>query len=140
MAKSGPKPKDIDVDKLMQLAYQYCDECINSTKEVATPRGPVEVKERHLPTIGYFLYHWMRKQDFEFYKYRKWYYIKEDKDHPLHDAIMEIDELFKNLARDIVGNEGKGIFYAKNYLDMHDKQVVDSSSVGTIKIVYGDNS
>ena len=32
------------------------------------------------------------------------------------DAIKKIDSMFKELATDIVANEGKGIFYAKNRL------------------------
>jgi hypothetical protein len=45
------------------------------------------------------------------------------------DTIKKIDELFKGLAVDIVGNEGKGIFYAKNRLGMHDRQQVETRNV-----------
>ena len=43
--------------------------------------------------------------------------------------IKKIDELFKSLAADIVANEGKGIFYAKNRLGMHDRQQLETRSV-----------
>jgi hypothetical protein len=33
------------------------------------------------------------------------------------------------LAADIVANEGKGIFYAKNRLGMHDRQQLETRSV-----------
>ena len=38
------------------------------------------------------------------------------------DTIKRIDDLFQALATNIVANEGKGIFYAKNKLGMTDKQ------------------
>jgi hypothetical protein len=37
------------------------------------------------------------------------------------NTIKKIDDLFCSLAVDIVANEGKGIFYAKNKLGMTDK-------------------
>jgi hypothetical protein len=45
------------------------------------------------------------------------------------ETIKKIDELFKSLASDIVANEGKGIFYAKNRLGMHDRQQVETRTV-----------
>jgi hypothetical protein len=45
------------------------------------------------------------------------------------ETIKKIDELFKALASDIVANEGKGIFYAKNRLGMHDRQQVETRTV-----------
>lgn len=122
--------RDIDVDKLIELSYQYCDECINATKEVATGSGKiVEVKERHLPTVNYFLMHWLRRQEFEFYKRTQYYKALREEDHPLTHTIKDIDDYFKSLAVDIVANEGKGIFYAKNRLGMHDKQYNENKSV-----------
>jgi hypothetical protein len=37
--------------------------------------------------------------------------------------------MFKCLAKDIVANEGKGIFYAKNALGMHDRQQLETRNV-----------
>jgi hypothetical protein len=53
----------------------------------------------------------------------------KDETHPLFDTIKGIDDLFNSLARDIVANEGKGIFYAKNKLGMHDRQQVETRNV-----------
>lgn len=39
------------------------------------------------------------------------------------DTIKNIEGMFTALATDIVANEGKGIFYAKNKLGMHDRQI-----------------
>jgi hypothetical protein len=47
----------------------------------------------------------------------------------LSDTIKTIDNDFNALARDIVANEGKGIFYAKNKLGMHDRQQVETRTV-----------
>jgi hypothetical protein len=40
-------------------------------------------------------------------------------------TIKNIEGIFKALATDIVANEGKGIFYAKNRLGMTDKAQTD---------------
>ena len=124
------KHKDIDKDALVQLAYEYCDDCIEKTKKyVAGSRKVVNVEDRKLPTIAYFLHHWLRRKDFDFYKRSNFYSAKKDENHPLSDTIKYIDDLFKQLAVDIVANEGKGIFYAKNRLGMHDKQHIEQKSV-----------
>ncbi|MFZ9296667.1 MAG: hypothetical protein ACO259_10740 [Bacteroidia bacterium] len=113
--------RNIDPEELQAMADAYCDYCIESTKEVPTVKGPVSIKERHLPTTNYFLLHWLRRKHFEFYKRTNWYHAIKDNEHPLSNTIKSIDEQFKALAEDIVANEGKGIFYAKNRLGMTDK-------------------
>jgi hypothetical protein len=125
--------RDIDGEKLMQLADAYCDDCILADKEVATGKGVQKIKERHIPTIEYFLYHWLRRNHFDFYKRGNWYKAKKNDNHPLVDTIKNIDELFKSLATDIVANEGKGIFYAKNRLGMSDKQ--ENQNNNTYRII-----
>ena len=126
----GNQHKNIDVDKLIQLASDYCDFCIESTKEVATGSGKiVDIKERHIPTVNYFLLHWLRRNHFEFYKRSNFYKAIREEDHPLSHTIKSIDEDFRSLATDIVANEGKGIFYAKNRLGMHDKQHIENKTV-----------
>lgn len=113
--------RDIDIERLNELAWEYILFCIGATTETATNKGVVEVKERHLPTIRYFLYIWLRQHHFEFYTKSNWYDALKDKEHPLSDTIKNINETFDALAVDIVANEGKGIFYAKNKLGMSDK-------------------
>ena len=134
MAKKGAPYKVIDVDELIRLSYAYCDDCINATQESATGSGKiVAVKSRHIPTIDYFLYHWLRRNHFEFYKRSNFYDAMKDTEHPLSDTIKSIDNNFKVLAVDIVANEGKGIFYAKNRLGMTDKQQIDATA--NIKVI-----
>lgn len=129
--------KDIDQETYYELVDAYCDYCINSTKEVATGSGKiVEVKERHLPTLNYFLYHWLRRNHFDFYKRFQVWHIKQDPTHPYHKMIMETDDKFKALATDIVANEGKGIFYAKNALGMTDRAQTENTNIDTITIKY----
>lgn len=126
------KHRDIDIDKLKEYALEYCDECIDNTNEVATSSGKIlEIRNRHLPTIGYFLLHWIRRQHPDFYMLGKsqFYLALRDSTHPLSDTIKEIDDDFRQLATDIVANEGKGIFYAKNRLGMHDKQHIENKTV-----------
>ena len=61
---------------------------------------------------------------------RKTYYEwLNQEDTAKSNTIKRIDELFKALAEDIVANEGKGIFYAKNRLGMHDKQHIENKNV-----------
>jgi len=124
--------RDIDPEELKKVAMDYCDFCIESTKEVATNGGKAtEIKERHIPTVSYFLLHWLRRNDFEFYKRANWYDAMNNKNHPLSDTIKSIDSMFEGLAVDIVANEGKGIFYAKNKLGMTDK--TDNKNEHTFK-------
>ena len=132
-----PKLKDVDIDALKRLADEYCDYCIASTKEVATGSGKiVEVKERHLPTTSYFLLHWLRRQHFDFYKRTNWYDAMKTKEHPYSNTIKSIDEQFNALAADIVANEGKGIFYAKNKLGMTDKLQETGEKEVIVKVKY----
>ncbi len=120
--------RDIDIEELEKLADAYCDYCIDSTKQVVSGSGKlVEQKERHLPTVSYFLLHWLRRHHFNFYKRTNFYDAMKNENHPLSNTIKNIDNLFNALAADIVANEGKGIFYAKNKLGMTDKQQVDGN-------------
>jgi hypothetical protein len=113
--------RDIDTNELNDLAWKYVEHCLTSTKEVPTAKGACEIKERHLPTVRYFLYIWLRQNHFDFYTKSNWYDAMKDSNHPLSDTIKNIDETFNALATDIVANEQKGIFYAKNKLGMTDR-------------------
>jgi uncharacterized protein YaaR (DUF327 family) len=131
------KFKEINMEDYKKLVEQYCDYCINSVKEVATGSGKiVQVRERHLPTMNYFLYHWLRIHHFDFYTKMNVWKIKQDPTHPYYVAIMETDDMFKALATDIVANEGKGIFYAKNALGMTDRAQTENTNIDTITIKY----
>ena len=134
--------REIDSNELMKLADEYCDFCIDSTVEVVSGSGKlVDKKERHLPTTNYFLLHWLRRNNFDFYKRSNWYTVLSSKDHPLSDTIKSIDEKFNALAEDIVANEGKGIFYAKNKLGMTDRlQTENSTSISILNIDPLDDS
>lgn len=134
--KQRNTPKE---DELLELAYDYVLFCENHTKEVTTSREIVEIKERHLPTISYFLniylpLHSKVKNTIE----RSWYYrIKGNDKHPLSNTIKKIDELFRALATDIVANEGKGIFYAKNFLNMRDVPKDEEPQQHEIQFKFG---
>lgn len=124
---------DISLKELEELSYQYIDECVANTKDFAANSGKVvKVRDRHIPTIDYFLMYWIPKQGkpkISRATYYNWLNIErtipKDKRTQEHqakfDTIKNIDELFKSVATDIVANEGKGIFYAKNRLNMTDK-------------------
>jgi len=128
--------RDIDANELLKLANDYCDYCIESTIEVVSGSGKiVDKKERHIPTTSYFLLHWLRRNNFDFYKRTNWYDALKDKDHPLSNTIKSIDDQFNALASDIVANEGKGIFYAKNKLGMTDK--VQNENTQKIEVFKG---
>ena len=120
------KHRNIDQGRLQELADEYCDECINNKKILLTRSGKkVEIEDRLIPTVDYFLSYWLRKQDPEFQKEmigsRQFYRVIKDKSHPLCQTIKNIRADFDALAVDIVANEGKGIFYAKNRLGMTDR-------------------
>jgi hypothetical protein len=44
-------------------------------------------------------------------------------------TIKNIDAEFIALGKNIVANEGKGIFYAKNKFGMHDRQQLETKTV-----------
>ena len=126
--------RDIDKEELEKIANEYCDNCIEALKDVPTAKGAiVYIRERKIPTIDYFLDHYIRRRHFDFYKRSNWYKAKNNPEHPLVDTIKKIDEMFKSLAVDIVANEGKGIFYAKNRLGMTDR--VDSKNDTIFRLV-----
>lgn len=111
------------IQRIQELCDEYILHCKNSTKEVATGSGKVvQLKERHIPTIDYFLNIWIPLIKKEETMCNKTYYLwlKSDEENKLH-AIKSIDDKFKALAADIVANEQKGIFYAKNKLGWTDR-------------------
>ena len=116
------------INNLIIYAHKYIDVCLDHEKEVVSGSGKlVKQKERHIPTIAFFLNIWLPKQIQETISRETFYaWMREENTHK-SDTIKKIDELFNSLAADIVANEGKGIFYAKNKLGMTDKQQVDGN-------------
>jgi hypothetical protein len=122
------KPEEF-ILALPEWADKYIQECISHTKEVVSGSGKVvEVQDRHIPTIAYFLNIWLPMYSGESIN-RKTYYewLHKENDELKSSTIKKIDEKFKALAADIVANEQKGIFYAKNKLGWTDKQQMDSN-------------
>lgn len=57
-----PKPQ-IEPSELMSLAWEYITECEENTKQHPTASGKIaNIKDRHLPTISYFLKIWIPKK------------------------------------------------------------------------------
>jgi hypothetical protein len=110
------------ITALPEYADKYIGICLDHTKEVATGSGKiVEVKERHIPTIEFFLHIWLPKNLGETIVKSTYYEWMKSEDEVKSNTIKSIDNKFKALAGDIVANEQKGIFYAKNKLGWTDK-------------------
>ena len=111
-------PQDLET-----FAHTYISECLNNTKQHPTASGKVVfIKDRHLPTIDYFLRIWLPAKAGKTICRATYYnWLNNCNDVAKLDSIKSIEGLFKALATDIVANEGKGIFYAKNRLGMTDK-------------------
>jgi hypothetical protein len=110
------------IESLPDKAWQYIEECMKNTRKHVSGSGKVvNVKDRHIPTIGYFLRIWLPLNYGETFVRSTWYAWLNDENNSKSDTIKNIDEIFTQLATDIVANEGKGIFYAKNKLGMTDK-------------------
>lgn len=125
MAKS-----DEFISKLSEYADNYIEECLSHTKEVVSGSGKViRVQDRHIPTIDYFLNIWIPLLQLEKIGRTTYYEWLKGDDEIKANTIKRINDLFKALAKDIVANEGKGIFYAKNALGMHDKQHIENKTV-----------
>jgi hypothetical protein len=116
----------IQPSELENLAWQYLQECIDNKKEHPTQSGKVVlVKDRHIPTIAYFLRVWLPlqgKPTLSRTTYYQWLKSEDIKEH-----LQNIEEMFNALALDIVANEGKGIFFAKNKLGMSDRTQIENN-------------
>jgi hypothetical protein len=119
------------VELLESLGWDYILECVSNTKEVVSASGRVvEVLDRHIPTIKFFLRIWIpKKLGFKLIHRSTWYEYLKLPDKKGGDTIKDLDENMKALAEDIVANEGRGIFYAKNRLGMHDRQQIETKNV-----------
>jgi hypothetical protein len=126
----GNFKSDDFINNINDYADAYIKECLSHTKEVVSGSGKViEVRDRHIPTIEYFLNIWLPLLKLDTIVKSTYYAWLKSEDEIKSNAIKRVDELFKALARDIVANEGKGIFYAKNRLGMHDKQHIENKTV-----------
>jgi hypothetical protein len=114
--------KQIDEDMLQDLAAQYIIDCENNRKEQATAKGDiVAIAERKIADWQYFISHWIVKKGFDFYTREYSYAIEKDDTHPLSYTIKKIKARMDGYSGDVVANEGKGIFWAKNRLGMTDR-------------------
>jgi hypothetical protein len=121
-----PLLHQITPEQLEEYAWEYIQECMNHKKEQATSSGKVVlIKERHLPTIAYFLKIWLplnKQQTICRATYYNW--LKRE-DPATMDTIKTISNLFASLAIDIIANDNKGVgalFYSKNFLGLSDRE------------------
>jgi len=134
--------KSIDfINKLPDYADEYIQKCIANKKEVATGSGKiVSIEDRHIPTIAYFLNIWLPLMKLDTINRKTYYEWKKGEDETKSNTIKKIDDLFQSLAADIVANEGKGIFYAKNKLGWTDKQQIETTNIQVLNIDPLDDS
>jgi hypothetical protein len=112
----------ISPDELEEHSFKYLEDCINFKKDHPTASGRmVQINDRQIPTIDYFLRIWIPKQGKPTICRKTYYNWLNGEDELKLHTIKNIEGIFKALATDIVANEGKGIFYAKNRLGMTDK-------------------
>ena len=121
-------PEDF-INKLDKYANRYIEICLENTKQVVSGSGKViEVRDRHIPTIAFFLNIWLPKNVGETIGRTSYYnWLKSDNELKMN-TIKNIDDKFKALAGDIVANEGKGIFYAKNKLGWTDRADITNTN------------
>lgn len=118
---ASPKTK-ISPEELEELSYKYLEDCMNFKKDHPTASGRlVQITDRQIPTIDYFLRIWIPKQGKPTICRKTYYNWLNGEDELKLLTIKDIEGIFKALATDIVANDGKGIFYAKNRLGMTDK-------------------
>jgi hypothetical protein len=132
---------ELTYNELEILAWDYIQECINNQKQHPTASGRIAlINERKIPTIFYFLKIWLPmkgKPTISRTTYYNW--LNKSDDTNKFDSIERIGGLFEALAIDIVANEGKGIFYAKNKLGMTDKaQIENIEKFKPIEITFND--
>ena len=132
---------DITLQQLERLAYTYIDDCMTYQKQQATASGKiVMVQDRQIPTIDYFLRIWIPKKGQPTINRSTYYnWLNDESNIDKFNTIKNIEGLFKALATNIVANEGKGIFYAKNRLGMTDKIVTENKNEITEIIIKHEN-
>ncbi len=134
MAKGNHKSIEF-INELPNYADEYIEMCISNKKEVATGSGKiVKIEDRHIPTIAYFLNIWLPLKKLDTINRKTYYEWRKGEDELKSNTIKKIDELFQSLAADIVANEGKGIFYAKNKLGWTDKQQIETTNIQVLNI------
>jgi hypothetical protein len=112
----------LNPDELESLAFNYIQDCLNHKKDIQTSSGKIVfISDRKIPTIDYFLRIWIPLQQKPTICRATYYNWLKSEDLTKLDTIKNIEAIFKALAIDIVANECKGIFYAKNRLGMTDK-------------------
>lgn len=103
--------------ELEQLAWEYVCECEENTKQHPTASGKVvNIKDRHIPTIQYFLKIWIPKKGIQSISRTTYYNWLNSENEEVKLTLINIEGVFEALTTDIVANEGKGVFYAKNKL------------------------
>jgi len=141
------------IKKLPALADKYIEECLENTKEAPTNSGKVlKLMDRHIPTIQFFLRIWLPKEAGKAIHRGTWYLwinLEESDEFTKQknakiklkmNTIKNISELFDALAVDIVANEGKGIFFAKNKLGMSDQTKTKiEATIKTLEPITGMN-
>jgi hypothetical protein len=121
----------ITAPELRHLAILYIRNCLEATEEKLSNTGQViRIKNRHIPTINYFLSWWVpygTGTPSPTICRKTFYNWKNSNDDEKKETANFINDLFESVAIDIVANEGKGIFYAKNKLGMTDKVQSEST-------------
>jgi len=125
----------ISPNEIEELSYIYISDCMNFKREQATASGKlVQIIDRQIPTIDYFLRIWIPIQRKPTICRTTYYNWLNGNDEEKLNTIKNIEGVFKALAVDIVANECKGIFYAKNRLGMHDRQQIEQIEFKPIQI------
>jgi uncharacterized protein YaaR (DUF327 family) len=110
------------IESLEAFAEEYITECLENTKSVISNNGKeFLVPDRHIPTVAFFLNIWLPRKAGDTIVRNTYYTWLKSEDSLKKDTIKSIDDKFNALAGDIVANEGKGIFYAKNKLGWSDR-------------------
>jgi hypothetical protein len=127
---------EITPEQLEVYAWDYIQECIDNKREQPTASGKVVlITDRHLPTVAYFLKIWLPMKGLPTLCRSTYYNWLNSDNKAVLDTIKNIEGMFTALATDIVANEGKGIFYAKNKLGMHDRIQVEEREFQPLQIV-----
>jgi len=118
---------NLSLNELELLAFKYIDECMNSKKEHPTTSGKIVLlNDRRIPTIDYFLKIWIPLQNKPTLcrsTYYRW--LNDELNQNKCYTVTLIQKVFDALTIDIVANDNKGIFYAKNKLGWNDKTVTE---------------
>ena len=118
--------------ELENLAWLYVQDCENHTIQKIAPSGKVvNIIERKIPTVNYFLRIWIPAKGKPTISRTTYYRWLNSPDAETKVTLNAVEGLLEALATDVIANSSnnRGNFYARNKLGWRDQPTVINTEV-----------